>query len=258
VKFANDIAGIDTHIHAPVVSNYASSYISYALDNADPNIAVVDYHNYDLDPTTSINAVNATIASHNHDGNIEPVWNTEWGTYTSSYDTVSRAMTTARQLMIFSENEVQGITIFGMYDWGSFSGLLSTSREKTETYYAYRLMTRGLVNGKERIAHSTSDFLANTYIMITRDDDYVYVIVLRDNIGEMVTMTVDLSAIGSGSGSVEVWEYSAVHQDVIVETPPMINAQFSFTAPANGISLIQVSRSQLTPAINYYLPLIFR
>jgi len=57
IKTANDIAGIDTIVHAPVVSNYNSTYISYSLNNADDKIDVVDYHNYDNDPTTSITTV---------------------------------------------------------------------------------------------------------------------------------------------------------------------------------------------------------
>lgn len=255
VKLANDIAGIDTYIHAPVVANYNSPYISYALDNADSNIALVDYHIYNTDPSTSINTIRATIFSHNPDGIIEPIWISEWGTYTSSYDDPSRAMTTAKQLMTFSEKGVEGITIFGMYDWGSLSGLLDTNRRKSETYYAYRLMTRGIIDAKDRISHTANGFLGNTTTMITRDNDYLYIIVHRDNVGQAATINVNLTALGSGSGTVNVWEYSGSNKDVIVETPTMTDASFSFTAPSNGISLAQISISDLVEDIVLYIPL---
>jgi hypothetical protein len=258
VKFANDIAGIDTHIHAPVVSNYTSSYISNTLDNADSNISVVDYHTYDIDPTTSIQIIGATVSSHNPDSIIEPIWVTEWGTYTSPYDDASQAMLTAKQMMIFSEEEVEGITIFGMYDFGSFSGLLDTSRNKSETYFAYRLMARGLINAKDRISHTVTGFGGNTSTLVTRDGDYVYIIVHRDNAGQAATVNVDLTALGSGSGTLNVWEYSGLNKDVIVETPTMADAIFSFTAPANGISLAQIDLNNLAEGIFYYLPLISR
>jgi len=258
VKFANDIASIDTYISAPVVSYYDSPYTSYTLDNADSNITLVDYNNYDTDVSTSIDTIRATIFSHNPDGTIEPIWISEWGTYTSSYDDPSRAMTTARQLMTFSEKGVEGITIFGMYDWGSLYGLLDTNRRKSETYYAYRLMTRGLIDAKDRISHIANGFLGNTITMITRDNDYLYVIVHRDNVDQAATINVNLTALGSGSGTVKVWEYSGSNKDVIVETPTMTDASFSFTAPSNGISLAQVSINDLVENTFLYLPSIIQ
>lgn len=258
VKLANDIAGIDTYISAPVVSYYYSPYISYALDNADSNIALVDYNNYDTDPSTGIDTIRTIIFSHNPDGIIEPIWISEWGTYTSSYDDPSRAMTTAKQLMTFSEKGVEGVTIFGMYDWGSLSGLLDTNRRKSETYYAYRLMTRGIIDAKDRISHTSNGFLRNTTTMITRDNDYLYVIVHRDNVDQAATINVNLTALGSGSGTVKVWEYSGSNKDVIVETPTMTDASFSFTAPSNGISLAQISISDLVENNVLYIPLIIQ
>jgi hypothetical protein len=237
VKFANDIAGIGTYIHAPVVASYGSSYVADSLDGADDEIQVVDYHNYDNDPTASITGISSTIAAHNPDGVTEPIWVSEWGTYSSSYDDFNRAMLTASQLLIFSEQEVEGVTIFGMYDWGSFSGLLDTSRNRTETYYSYRLMIRGLIGGKERLDHTASGFSGTTRTMVIRDAEYVYIIVLRDDVGETGTVSVDLAALGCGSGTVTVWEYSAANKDVVVQTPTMTNGQFTFTTPADGISL---------------------
>jgi hypothetical protein len=250
VKTANDLAGIETHVHAPVVANYASGYVAASLDNADGEIDVVDYHTYAGDPLASILGISATIAAHNPDGVTEPIWVSEWGTYDSSYDDFGRAMLTADQLLTFSEQGVQGVNIFTFYDWGSVSGLVQADGTRTETYYAYRLMTRGLVGGKERLDHTAGSLGAGTRTMITRDAQYVYVVVLRDSVGMPGTLNVDMTAIGSGSGTVTVWEYSAASKDVVVETPAMTDAAFSFTIPADGIALAQVDRSALAVRVS--------
>ncbi|MFH1129980.1 MAG: VCBS repeat-containing protein, partial [Pseudomonadota bacterium] len=166
VKFANDIAGISTIIHAPVVASYASDYIHYSLSNADTalvdRIQVVDYHTYDNDPTASINHVQADIATYNPDGNTEPIWVSEWGALWATYDTEARALLTADQLMTFSQLGVEGVTIFNLYDWwqnanhGLIRHLGDGSWAKTETYYAFRLMIRGLINGKDIVQSSTT------------------------------------------------------------------------------------------------------
>jgi len=241
VKFANDIACIETVIHAPVVSNASSSYIAAALDSADAQIAVVDYHTYSDDPTSSISAVRSTIASHNSDGTIEPIWLSEWGTYTSSYDDFDRAMTTAQQLMIFSEQGVEGVTLFGMYDWGGFSGLLDDEfRTRSETYYAYRLMTRGLKGGKDRLQYTASGLSGD--VLVTRDASHIAIIVLNGG----ATIEADLSALNLDRGTVTVYEYSSAHKDAIVATPAMVGGRFTFTAPTSGLVLAQITPTSPT------------
>ena len=66
-------------------------------------------------------------------------------------------MLTANNLLTFSEEEVEGVTVFNMYDWstavGQDFGLVNLTedgaggvdRAYTETYYACRLTARGLV-----------------------------------------------------------------------------------------------------------------
>ena len=253
VKYANDIAGIETYVHAPVVASYGSAYVADSLDGADDEIQVVDYHTYDNDPTASITGIKSTVAAHNPDEVIEPIWVSEWGTYSSSYDDFNRAMLTANQLLTFSEQEVEGVTVFGMYDWGSYSGLLDTSRNRTETYYAYRLMTRGLVGGKERLEITASGLHTDTHIMTTRDDANAYVIVLQDDVGTPVTATINLSELGIGLGTATVYEYSADHKDEVVVSPTIATGVLTFTAPANGISLAVAAFPH-----KYYFPLIMK
>jgi hypothetical protein len=257
ISYANSFAGLPVYVHAPVVADHGSSYVTYTLDNADAAVQVVDYHTYANDVRPSIVSISGTIGSRNPDGILEPIWVSEWGALWSSYDTITQAMRTANQLLTFSEEQVEGVTIFNMYDWstgaGQDYGLVDLKddgsdgalRVPTESYYAYRLMIRGLAGGKERLDHTASGLLGDTRTMVTRDTDYVYVIVLRDGVGMTGTVSVDLTAIGSGSGTVTVWEYSAVNKDVPVQSPAMIDGRFSFTVPADGVSLARVDRSEL-------------
>ena len=252
ISYANSFAGLPVHIHAPVVASYSSSYVAYTLDNADAAVQVVDYHTYAPDVRPSSLGISATISSHNPDGVREPIWVSEWGALWTSYDTFARAMLTANQLLTFSEEEVEGVTIFNMTDWltatGQDYGLVDLQddgmggvlRIPTESYYAYRLMTRGLVGGKKRLDHTTSGLSVGMRTMVTSDTQQIYVAVLRDGVGMTGTVSVDMTAIGSGSGVVTVWEYSVTNKDVVVEMPALTDGWFSFTAPADGISLARV------------------
>jgi hypothetical protein len=238
------------------VASYNSPYVAYSLDNADAAVQAVDYHTYAADVRPSITDISSAISDHNPDGILEPVWVSEWGALWSSYDTLDRAMLTANQLLTFSEEEVEGVTVFNMYDWstaaGGDYGLVDLQddgaggavRAYTEGYYAYRLMTRGLVGGKERLDHTANGLSSDTRTMVTRTPRYVYVLALRNDVGMTGMVSVDMTAIGSWSGTVTVWEYSAENKDAVVETPAMSDAQFSFTVPAEGLSLAQVDRGE--------------
>jgi hypothetical protein len=249
VKTANDLAGIDTFIMASVESQMpfprTYDYFDDVFYDADSCIEIADFHWYHMNGTyplsdleAAIDDVRGQITAHNPDGVIEPLWVSEYGNFSSNaYDNLREAIRTAQQLMIFSDKEVQGVHIFTFYDWGGSPGLVKASGTPTETYYSYRLMIRGLIGGKERLDHTASGFSGTTRTMVTRDAEYVYIIVLRDDVGETGTVSVDLTALGSGSGTVTVWEYSTANKDVVVQTPTMTNGQFTFTAPADGISL---------------------
>jgi hypothetical protein len=255
VKYANDMVDLPTYIHAPVVASYSSSYLSYSLQNADSQIQVVDYHTYADDPTTSINSVQSTISSNNPDGVTEPIWVSEWGALWTTYNTVSRALLTAQQLMTFSKKGVEGVTIFNMYDWSTAvggdyglidlqdDGMGGANRIPTETYYAYRLMTRGLKGAKDRMQFTSSGVSGD--IMVTRGGGKVYIIVINGN----ATIQADVSALGVKDGDVNIYEYSSTVKDTIVATPTVSSGQFTFTAPASGIVLAEITPSPTVIAL---------
>ncbi|MGD2206465.1 MAG: hypothetical protein PVH17_06775 [Anaerolineae bacterium] len=254
VTFANDMVGLPTYIHAPVVASDSSSYLAYSLQNADDQIQIVDYHTYADDPTTSVSSVQSTIAGNNPDEVTEPIWVSEWGALWATYDTADRALLTARQLMAFSREEVEGVTIFNLYDWstagGQDYGLIDlqddgaggANRTPTETYYAYRLMTRALKEGKDRLQFTATGVDAAD-VMVTWDGDSVYIVVINDEAAPLSDIAVDLSALSMDDGTVQVYEYSSAFKDQVVATPAMSGGQFNFTAPASGIALAEVTPS---------------
>jgi hypothetical protein len=254
IAYANSFAGLPVHVHAPVVASYGSSYVAYTLDNADSAIQVVDYHTYAADVRPSITSLRSTIIGHNPDGILEPIWNSEWGALWSSYDTVDRAMLTANQLFTFAEEEVEGVTVFNMYDWSTAGGqdyglidlqddgMGGANRIPTETYYAYRLLLRGMVGGKERLAYTASGLDPNTRVMVTRGDRSIYVLVLQNDVGASTSVTLDLSELGVHGGTATVYEYSAGYKDEVVASPSIVSGQMAFTAPANGVSLLTTLR----------------
>jgi len=258
VKTANDLAGIDTVIMAPVESQMpfprTYDYFADVFDGADTEIHVADFHWYHMDGTyplsdleTAIDDLTNQITDHNPDGVIEPLWVSEYGNFSSpcAYDTIGEALITARQLLHFSRKEVQGVTIFPFYDWGGTCGLVAASGSKTETYYAYRLMLRALVGGNDRLDFTASG-VEDDQVMVTRDRDYIYIVVL-DGGG---TVSVDVSALGVDSGTATIREYSSSYKDEITGTSSISSGQFLFTAPSNGVALARI------PFTITYLPLV--
>ena len=228
VRFANNIAGISAYVHAPVVANYTSSYVHNVLSSADSSVDVLDYHTYATDIAPSVQHIRGDVQTYNTDGILEPVWVSEWGIYSGSYDTLTRGVTTCRQLYDFTIEGVEGLCIFPFFDWGGFYGLVSSGGAKTETYYAYRLMLKGLCGGKDILGTSSSN--GSKKVMVTRDGNNIYVIAV--DAGE--TVSVDLSAIAVDSGRYAVYEYSSARKDAVSASGSFSSGSISFSAPASG------------------------
>lgn len=226
--FANTIAGLPVHIHAPVTANYRSPYIPYSLRHADSLIDVLDYHTYAENITPSIQTVAQIIKDLNFDNILEPIWVSEWGTYNSIYDSLPRALLTAQQLLDFARGRVSGLTIFMFYDWGSMKGLIDNFGNLTETYYVYRLMCRGLIGEKEML-YFQPDSLYN-FIIIRDDSSFCFIVV---NLND--TLNVDLKEAGINSGSVVIYQYSASIKDSITDSLTFSNGRLSIFAPKNTV-----------------------
>ena len=257
IRAANDIAGINTVILAPVESQSpfprTYSYFAGVFDDADTEIDAADFHWYHMNGTYPLSDLDAAIddvatqlAAHNPDGVLEPLWVSEFGNFSSpcKYDTIDEALLTARQLLLFSREGVQGVHIFPFYDWGTTCGLVNGNGSKTETYYAYRLMARALAGGKDRLDVAVAGL--GDDVMVTRDFHNIYVIVF-DGDG---TIDVDLSAVGVDVGTATIREYSSTRKDEIVGTATISSGRFSFAAPSAGVTVVEI------PFTITYLPVI--
>ncbi len=257
ITTANDMAAVDTVILAPVESQCpfprTYTYFSDFFETADSLIDIADFHWYHMNGTyplsdlqVAIEGIAAEIVAHNPDGLVEPLWVSEYGNFSSpcTYDTLAEAMRTARQLLVFSREGIRGVNIFPFYDWGTTCGLVTSDGDKTETYYAYRLLIRALAGGKDRLEFQSEG--ASDEVMVTRDLQHIYVIVV-DGDG---TVSVDLSAWGVPDSMAIIREYSAAHKDEITGTAAISGGQFSFTAPATGVVVAEI------PFTVTYFPLI--
>jgi hypothetical protein len=250
VKYANDMVGLPTYIHAPQAAAYFSSYVSTALDSADAAIQVVDYHTFKDKPLSTVNYVKNTIATHNPDHQTEPIFVSEFGGLGylgPQYQTLKRAITTGDQVIGLVEGGVQGITIYNMYDWlppvnRGIVDLLGdsthvTGKVYTPTYYAYRLLIRAVEAEKDRLKF-TGTLIPAHKALVTRDPSALWVLVMNAN----GPVKVNLSAIPNYGGSATLYEFSASRKDQIVGTVPVTSGVFSFSAPDSSLLLAKVPR----------------
>ncbi|MBN1425727.1 hypothetical protein JXA88_14335 [Candidatus Fermentibacteria bacterium] len=242
LAFANSAAGLPVYLHAPQVSDYGSSYLSYSLDHADTNIDVVDYHVYDKyhSLTASIASVKGTVLSHNPDGVAEPVWISEWGDLDGQYDTVARGLLTAQHLCQMAQGGITGAAIFMCYDWGAAqSGLISTNFVPYDSYYAFRLVLQGLGGGRDILEAGSSD--PSKQVIVTRNATGVWVLAVA--VGTNVD--VDLSQAGYHWATAETREYSATHKDVPTGTLRLTNGVLSLDCSTQQVIGAFLSADQL-------------
>ncbi len=253
VSYANSFAGLPTRIHAPVVSQYSSSYMTTALDSADAEIDVVDYHTFNPSPKNTVTNVKNAIATHNPDGVTEPIFVSEFGAVGSTgtlYKTLNRAITTADQYIGLTLGGVEGLTINNMYDWTTYptdnrglvdlqgDGVTLTGRVKTQTYFAYRLLIRAMSKAKDRMKFAQTGLTADQAI-VTRDASALYVLVKNAN----NAVDVDVSAVPGYGGTATVYEYSATREDEIVASVPVVGGKFSISAGDSSLVLAKIPAS---------------
>ncbi|MDD2889905.1 MAG: T9SS type A sorting domain-containing protein [bacterium] len=261
IRFASRFSETKPYIHSPVVAQEGSQYMSYTLQYADSFVDIVDYHNYSNNQTNAAKTVNSMVFNYNNDGIVEPIWNSEWGTYSESYNSLSMALTTANNLFDFSLLDTSigthctGTNQFLMWDWGELDGLVNTDGSKNETYYAFRLCCRGM-QGKKEILRN--DYNSNGRVMVTRDSSAVYIIALEIK----DTLFVNAAQIGIGSGTGEYYVYDKAYKDSLVNSIVINNGIFKFFCPDSALVCVKIDRkygieSQVEdynlPVLNIYI-----
>ncbi|MGE5529219.1 MAG: fibronectin type III domain-containing protein [Patescibacteria group bacterium] len=241
INTACALAGIQPYILAPVCQNKDTNWINAVLDNVDSHFNVVDYHCYDRSSQSYAATVHTSVRTHNPDGFIEPIFNSEWGTYRSSYNSVSAALTYATMVweMCQPATYVFGHTIFSLYSWtgDTFDGLILQNGTKTYTYYAYGTICRGLQGGRDMYAFTNSD--TSIKVAATKDADGFYLTIINSNSGAK-TINANIGAHVT-NGTANLYAFSASHQNTLMGTAQVSGGQLSFTAPGSSIVVAQVA-----------------
>ena len=117
VKTANDLAGLPVWVHASTDPEF--SFLTTALQNVDADFNVADYHNYYVyhNETTRATQSYNLLTTHNSDGTVERLWNSEMGTYLESYNTFSMAHTlidSVYKMFIFDETIASDAYCWGL------------------------------------------------------------------------------------------------------------------------------------------------
>lgn len=239
VSYANGMAGLPTWMH--VGNSPGWGPLDAALQNADPQSQVADYHYYRHAQVSQGQNAYGRVKMYNPDGVFEPLWNSEWGTYQTTYDG-SMGMTVADDLFEFATfdqtvgGHCRGTSIFVMWDWGGYDGLVNADGTKNASYWAHRLMNRALQGGKERLR---VDGAGRVLVLATRDTTNVYVVVL-DNAN---TINVNLTPLGIGTTTARLYYYKdGAYNDVQAGTPAVTGGQASFAGLQGGVALLVVPK----------------
>lgn len=240
VSFANSLAAPAVPVWMHVGNSPGWGPLNAALDYADAQSQVADYHYYRSSQTSQAQNCFGQVQAHNPDGILEPLWNSEWGTYRQSYTTYTQAAVVADDLYEYAwfdttvGDHLRGSSIFVMWNWGAPDNGLVNDGVKTVTYYAHRIMNRGL-NGYKDIMQTSG---ASGQFIVTRDATNVYVTVLSSG----SAYTVNLSALGITNATAALYYWNASNNDQVVATPAVANGQVTFTSLADGAACLVVPR----------------
>jgi hypothetical protein len=256
VKTACGIAGLECKTFAPVNQTGGDNWAEGSLQNRDSDFDVLDYHRYTKgqhDQSSTSRMYNQIVRDNNPDGIIEPIFNSEWGTYRSSYDSQSTAQTFMWNVWQFSQpgdDYVWGSTIFSLYSWPEFDGIIMNDGTKTETFYAMATLTRALSDGKA--SYEIVGGASSVYVLGLKDTDGFY-ISINNRSGTDYDVTAEVSAHVS-SGTAQVFEYSATNKNVLVATPAVSNGQVTFTSPSDSIVSVVIGEGGGPPPTDTPVP----
>jgi hypothetical protein len=108
---------------------------------------------------------------------------------------------------------------------------------RTKTYYAYRLLIRGVAAAKDRLNFVKTGITAHK-ALVTRDANALWVLVMNAN----GPVKVNISAVAGYGGTATLYEYSAAHNDQVVGSVPVTDGVFTFSAPDSSLLLAKVPK----------------
>jgi hypothetical protein len=239
------------HVYAPATSlgRDGGHWPEDAIYNISSYFDSMAIHLYDTDITNYVEQVHGWLNQAGYPN--EPVWLTEWGSFSDRYDSVPFGISLINNLIDGSRpgnDYVYGSHIFALYDYDTHPyGLISYKGVRRADYYAMRMGIRALQGCRPTYQSSTSssslqamttrDKAGNTYLLATNQDNTTW-----------YDVDADLSSLMTGSTG-KLWEFDAEHMDTPVGSSKLNNGHVSFTIPANGAILIEfpANSSVVTP-----------
>lgn len=190
--------------------------------------------------------VHERIDLYDTDGVHEPVHLGEWGHYNSrGYESVSGALKWGEDLIwqsnCFDYPNSKGdiSSIFSLYNWDGMQGIIAgippATPVKTETYYAFRTIIRGLQGG--RPMYGQIENYGSQVVNTKAPDGTLYVLFQGGKTA--TTISLDVSAHVS-SGTATFYEYSANHKDEIIGTAGFTGGILNFTVAKNSFTLVAI------------------
>jgi hypothetical protein len=240
------LPGEEFKLYAPVAAacnDDGSTWMQTTMANNDDIVDVLDSHWYE-DPAPCAQTMQDIITNYDTDGIHEETFLTEWGTYRQDYERFSDAMFYGRQLMShsFSDSPIDGSNVFVTWDWGSAGGILDAPGVPTPTYYAFRLLIRGLQGGKQRyvIAESPPSSKIDWVAAVDQPTNTMYVTFRNYGGGAKdETITLDVSAHVT-SGTATYYKFADGVNDEVVGTDSLNNGVVTFTLPKSSFFLVEV------------------
>jgi hypothetical protein len=227
---------------AGAVLSGAVSYLTESIKQNSSRISVIDWHNYDS--TFSSDATKIRNWLRQYGAGDKEVYLSEWGDWQGEagiYTLHDNAITYAKYLMGHSasgDGRVDQSSIFSLYDWvkSGYPGLISASAAKTPSYYAFRIVTRGLQGGKQK--YRVSGVPSGTNMIAAKEGGTLYLTMLNEGYSPQV-LNIDASAHAS-SASVGIREFTSAKNDTVGSSITLNSGKFTVTLPARSIILASV------------------
>ncbi len=227
------------HIHGPKTVG-GSNWPEAALQEIPNYFDTVNVHNYDADISNYTRKVRGWMK-----GTVRansPIWVGEWGSYDTSYNDLSLALSLIKNLIRGSQpgdNYIYGSHIFCLYDWGKPAqgeGLLLSGGKRRAGYYALRMGIRALQGGRATFFPVTNN--PDLMAVATLDaSNNVYLLVVNDR-AKSYTVNADISAlIKAGNGTVR--EFSLRTMDEVVGSLTLKGGNATFAVAGNSAILIK-------------------
>jgi hypothetical protein len=228
-------------LYAPVTTNM-NTWVEESLRQNDAIIDVIDWHDYGTSHYDEAVQAHAWSTLHNQSGIPRELYISEWGSYRSAYG-FANALTYAQLLIDHSRDtagHVDGSAIFPWYDWQTVKGVIGGDGTKTPTFYALRLMIRGLQGGKTRypVVHNIPSQVNIESIAAVDEPSRTLYIEVLNKTRQAQTMVVDLGDHRPGGPTAALRQFAEGRYDVEQGTVSIKAGRVTFDLP--GLSIMQV------------------